>query len=156
MIKMVRVDHRLLHGQVAFSWTSTLSADCILIADDDTAKNDLKKSAMKLAKPNGVKLVIKTVDKSIESLNEGVTDKYNLFIVVANIESAAKLISGYPEIKQLNLGGTLPSKDKVNISKVISITENERALLNKMINQGVDINIQMVPSDTKVNVKNLI
>lgn len=156
MIKMVRVDHRLLHGQVAFSWTSTLSADCILIADDDTAKNDLKKSAMKLAKPNGVKLVIKTVDKAIESLNEGVTDKYNLFIVVANIESAAKLISGYPEIKQLNLGGTLPSKDKVNISKVISITENERALLNKMINQGVDINIQMVPSDMKVNVKTII
>ncbi|MCP8863851.1 PTS sugar transporter subunit IIB [Latilactobacillus curvatus] len=156
MIKMVRVDHRLLHGQVAFSWTSTLSADCILIADDDTAKNDLKKSAMKLAKPNGVKLVIKTVDKAIESLNEGVTDKYNLFIVVANIESAAKLISGYPEIKQLNLGGTLPSKDKVNISKVISITENERVLLNKMINQGVDINIQMVPSDMKVNVKTLI
>lgn len=156
MIKMVRVDHRLLHGQVAFSWTSTLSADCILIADDDTAKNDLKKSAMKLAKPNGVKLVIKTVDKAIESLNEGVTDKYNLFIVVANIENAAKLISGYPEIKQLNLGGTLPSKDKVNISKVISITENERALLKKMIRQGVDINIQMVPSDTKINVKNLI
>lgn len=156
MIKMVRVDHRLLHGQVAFSWTSTLSADCILIADDDTAKNDLKKSAMKLAKPNGVKLVIKTVDKAIESLNEGVTDKYNLFIVVANIENAAKLISGYPEIKQLNLGGTLPSKDKVNISKVISITENERVLLNKMINQGVDINIQMVPSDMKVNVKTLI
>lgn len=156
MIKMVRVDHRLLHGQVAFSWTSTLSADCILIADDDTAKNELKKSAMKLAKPNGVKLVIKTVDKAIESLNEGVTDKYNLFIVVANIENAAKLISGYPEIKQLNLGGTLPSKDKVNISKVISITENERALLNKMINQGVDINIQMVPSDMKVNVKTLI
>ncbi|EOZ5988408.1 PTS sugar transporter subunit IIB [Enterococcus faecium] len=156
MIKMVRVDHRLLHGQVAFSWTSTLSVDCILIADDDTAKNDLKKSAMKLAKPNGVKLVIKTVDKAIESLNEGVTDKYNLFIVVANIESAEKLISGYPEIKQLNLGGTLPSKDKVNISKVISITENERALLKKMIRQGVDINIQMVPSDTKINVKNLI
>lgn len=156
MIKMVRVDHRLLHGQVAFSWTSTLSADCILIADDDTAKNDLKKSAMKLAKPNGVKLVIKTVDKAIEALNEGVTDKYNLFIVVANIESASKLISGCPEIKQLNLGGTLPSKDKVNISKVISITENERALLNKMINQGVSINIQMVPSDMKVNVKNLI
>jgi len=156
MIKMVRVDHRLLHGQVAFSWTSTLSADCILIADDDTAKNDLKKSAMKLAKPNGVKLVIKTVDKAIESLNEGVTDKYNLFIVVANIESAAKLISGYPEIKQLNLGGTLPSKDKANISKVISITENERALLNKMINQGVDINIQMVPSDREVNVKTII
>jgi len=76
MIKMMRVDHRLLHGQVAFSWTSALSADCILIADDETASNELKKSAMKLAKPNGVKLVIKNVDEAIKSLKKGVTDKY--------------------------------------------------------------------------------
>ena len=34
MIKLCRVDHRLLHGQVAFSWTNELSADCILIAND--------------------------------------------------------------------------------------------------------------------------
>jgi len=156
MIKMMRVDHRLLHGQVAFSWTSALSADCILIADDDTATNDLKKNAMKLAKPNGVKLVIKTVDKAIEALNKGVTDKYKLFIVVPNIESAKKIISEYPKIKHLNLGGTLPGENKKNISKTIAITENEKGLLKEMIDQGIDINIQMVPSDSKVNVKNTI
>ena len=39
MIKLLRVDHRLLHGQVAFSWTSTLSADCILIASDTVMKD---------------------------------------------------------------------------------------------------------------------
>jgi Phosphotransferase system, mannose/fructose/N-acetylgalactosamine-specific component IIB len=43
MIEMLRVDHRLLHGQVAFSWTSTLGADCILIANDTAATNELKK-----------------------------------------------------------------------------------------------------------------
>ena len=34
MIKMLRVDHRLLHGQVAFSWTGYLGVNCILIAND--------------------------------------------------------------------------------------------------------------------------
>ena len=33
MLVGLRVDHRLLHGQVAFSWTSALGADCILIAN---------------------------------------------------------------------------------------------------------------------------
>lgn len=156
MIKMMRVDHRLLHGQVAFSWTSALSADCILIADDETASNELKKSAMKLAKPNGVKLVIKNVDKAIKSLKKGVTDKYKLFIVVGSIESAKKIIDGYPEIKTLNLGGTLPGPNKSNISKTIAITSSERDMLRDLLNEGVDINIQMVPSDSKVNVKNII
>ena len=156
MIKIMRVDHRLLHGQVAFSWTSALSADCILIADDETASNELKKSAMKLAKPNGVKLVIKNVDEAIKSLKKGVTDKYKLFIVVGSIESAKKIIDGYPEIKTLNLGGTLPGPNKSNISKTIAITSSERDMLRDLLNEGVDINIQMVPSDSKVNVKNII
>ena len=59
MIKLLRVDHRLLHGQVAFSWTSKLSADCILIASDAVMNDDLRKMSIKLAKPTGVKLVIK-------------------------------------------------------------------------------------------------
>ncbi|BDQ50876.1 hypothetical protein EfsSVR2281_26870 [Enterococcus faecalis] len=44
MIKLLRVDHRLLHGQVAFSWTQGLGADCILIANDDVPKNDIRKN----------------------------------------------------------------------------------------------------------------
>ena len=47
MIKLLRVDHRLLHGQVAFSWTSKLSADCILIASDAVMNDDLRKMSIK-------------------------------------------------------------------------------------------------------------
>ena len=54
MIILTRVDHRLLHGQVAFSWTQSLGADCILIANDDVPTNDIRKTTIKLAKPQGV------------------------------------------------------------------------------------------------------
>ena len=37
-IKLLRVDHRLLHGQVAFSWKNAVEADCILIACDAVMK----------------------------------------------------------------------------------------------------------------------
>ncbi|MDF2790805.1 MAG: mannose/fructose/sorbose transporter subunit, partial [Neobacillus sp.] len=81
MIKLLRVDHRLLHGQVAFTWTNTLGADCILIANDDVPVNELRKTTIKLAKPQGIRLVIKNIADSIEALKSGVTDKYKLFIV---------------------------------------------------------------------------
>ena len=69
MIKLVRVDHRLLHGQVAFTWTSAINADCILIANDAVPKDDLRKTSLKLAKPTGVKLVMKSVEDSIDAIN---------------------------------------------------------------------------------------
>lgn len=76
MIKLTRVDYRLIHGQVAMSWTHALDVDCILLASDAVAKDDMRKAALRLARPNGVKLVIKNVDAAIEALNSGVTDKY--------------------------------------------------------------------------------
>ena len=41
MIKLVRVDHRLLHGQVAFSWTNGVGADCILVASDMVVNDEV-------------------------------------------------------------------------------------------------------------------
>ena len=82
MIKLLRVDHRLLHGQVAFSWSSHIGCDCILIANDSVLLDDLRLTTVKLAKPIGVKLVIKSIEDSIKAIKSGVTDKYKLFIVV--------------------------------------------------------------------------
>ena len=42
MIKLLRIDHRLIHGQVAFSWTQELGADCILLANDDCVTNQVR------------------------------------------------------------------------------------------------------------------
>ena len=110
MILLTRVDHRLLHGQVAFSWTQGLGADCILIANDDVPTNELRKTTIKLAKPQGVKLVIKNIEDSIVALQSGVTDKYKLFIVVESIADAKKLAEAYPEIQKINLGGIKAKK----------------------------------------------
>ena len=82
MITLLRVDHRLLHGQVAFSWTQYVGADCILIANDSVPEDELRKTTIKLAKPPSVKLVIKNINDSIEAIKSGVTDKYKVLISV--------------------------------------------------------------------------
>lgn len=150
MIKLLRVDHRLLHGQVAFSWTQGLGADCILIANDDVPQNELRKTTIKLAKPQGIKLVIKNIDDSIKALQSGVTDKYKLFIVVESVEDAYKLASAYPEIQQINLGGTKVREGTRNISKAVNITDYEVDQLKQLADNGVEIEIRQVPMDKKI------
>ena len=44
MIQLLRVDHRLLHGQVVFSWCGQLNPNCILIANDAAATDDVRKA----------------------------------------------------------------------------------------------------------------
>ena len=149
MIKLLRVDHRLLHGQVAMAWTQSLDSDCILIANDAVVNDNIRKTTMKLAKPNGVKLVMKNIEDSIAALNAGVTDKYKLFIVVESIEDAYRLAKGYAGIRSINLGGCKPKEDIVKtIYKTIPVTARDEEMLKELLNDGIEIEIRQVPGES--------
>lgn len=150
MILLLRVDHRLLHGQVAFSWIQNLGADCILIANDSVVNDELRKTTMKLAKPQEVKLVIKNIEDSIQALKSGVTDKYKLFIVVESVEDAHKIASEVDNIKQINLGGVKARENSRNISKAVNLLEEEENLLKELQSLGIEIEIRQVANDNKV------
>lgn len=112
MIKLVRVDHRLLHGQVAFAWTKNLSVDCILIANDEVAADKLRMAALRMAAPAGVKVVIKNIVDSVAAIQSGKTDKYHLMIILESIKDADRLTDKLRMIKHVNLGGVKKEEEK--------------------------------------------
>lgn len=156
MIKLTRVDHRLLHGQVAFSWTSGLGADCILVASDTVVNDPVWKTTLKLGKPEGVKLVMKTIDDSIAAINSGVTDKYKLIIVVQTIADAKRLADGCPQITSINLGNTKESKTTKQVSKQVFLEEDEIATLRELMAKGVECEIRALVDDKKLDVASVL
>lgn len=156
MIILTRVDHRLLHGQVAFSWTQSIGADCILIANDDVPNNEIRKTTIKLAKPQGVKLVIKSIEDSIAALQSGVTDKYKLFIVVESVKDAYQLAKACPQIKQINLGGIKSKEGTRSLGKAVNVLPEEEKLLEQMIADGIEVEIRQVPADKKIAAKEVL
>lgn len=152
MIKLVRVDHRLLHGQVAFSWTNGVGADCILVASDMVVNDEVWKTTLRLGKPSGVKLVMKNMEDSIKALNSGVTDKYKLIIVVQSIKEAKQLADGCPMIKSINLGNTKESKTTTQISKQVFLEEEEKKILKELMDRGVECEIRALADDVKIDV----
>ena len=156
MIILTRVDHRLLHGQVAFSWTQSIGADCILIANDDVPNNEIRKTTIKLAKPQGVKLAIKSIEDSIAALQSGVTDKYKLFIVVESVRDAYQLAKACPQIKQINLGGIKAKEGTRSLGKAVNVLPEEEKLLEQMIADGIEVEIRQVPADKKIAAKEVL
>ncbi len=155
MVLMLRVDHRLLHGQVAYSWTSYLNADCILIANDGILQDDLRKAAVKMAKPASAKLVIKNMEDSIQALNSGVTDKYKLLIIVETVADAVRLADACGNIKKLNLGNIKKREGAKQIDKLFNILPAEEVELKRLSNRGMDIFVQSVPELKPVDFKKI-
>ena len=149
MIELVRIDHHLLHCQVAFSWTKTIGADCILVADDDAATNSLKMTTLRLAKPQGVKLVIKTIDDSIKALNSGVTDKYKLFIVTGSVADAKRICDACPQIESVNLGGIKNREGSRQVAQAIFLLPEEEEMLHELAGRGIELEIRQVPTEKK-------
>jgi fructoselysine and glucoselysine-specific PTS system IIB component len=150
MIQLLRVDHRLIHGQVVMSWVRTLDPTAILIANDDVPSDELRKSTLKLAKPADVKLVIKTVADSIEAINSGKTDSYRLLILTDNVADAIRLADGCPTVQHINLGGTKRLEGTTPLTNTVNLTEDETASLIRLASRGVEVEARAVATDRKV------
>lgn len=156
MIKLVRVDHRLIHGQVAFAWTKSIATDCILIASDALLNDPLKMSVMKLAKPADVKLVMKNIADSITALNSDITDKYHLMVLCESIADVYQLAINVPMIKTINLGGTKSGADRRQIAKAVHVSDQDQRLLNDLSVRGINVYAQLVPDDAEININKLL
>ena len=153
MVKLVRVDHRLLHGQVVFIWTASIGVDCILIANDDVANDPIQKGILKLSQPTGVKLIFKSVKDSIQALNSGITDKYNLMIITSNVDDGYELASKVEQIRSLNLGNVKLRENTHNLSKLVHVTDEEEKKLKALAAAGIEVEIRAVPNDDKIIIK---
>lgn len=150
MINTVRVDHRLVHGQVIYAWVGTQDIDTIFVVNDDVPINEIRKSSIRLAKPSNIKLVMKSVEEAIELLNSDVTDKYKMIIILESIEDAYKLIVNTKDkIKSLNLGGTSKKENSRTIFNQIHVTQEDLEKLDDLVALGVEVEARMVPKEDK-------
>ena len=113
-------------------------------------------SAMKMAKPSGVKLVMKNIEDSAKALNSGVTDKYKLFILTESVEDVYRLSQLVPDIKEINLGGMKNGEDRVQISKAVHLSEKDIEMIKEMSQKGIVQTVQLVPDEKAVEIEKLL
>ena len=125
-IKGLRVDHRLVHGQVAFTWTHFYAATRIIVIDDKSATDEFQKMALNMAKPAGCKLNIFTVEKALSKMPKVETLNDSVFIIFGCTHDAARFIEGYPKIKELNYGGISKKEGSKQFSEIGRASCRER------------------------------
>lgn len=156
MIKLTRIDDRLVHGQVALTWTPAIGADCLIVANDKVAKDEFHKMTLGLAKPQGTKLLIKTLDDTITLLKDEKYKHLNILLLINSVKDAQTLALGVPEIKSINFGG-IRSRDGARlISKAVAVTDEDVAIIKDLLKTGIELEVRQVPTDKKQLIETLI
>lgn len=158
MLKLIRVDERLLHGQVAIGWTSNSGANTILVANDEAQKDKVKAMALDLAKPSGVKLYIRSVAESGPIVEKFASaKKAQVLVLVRTVQDALKLIlNSNGVIKELNVGGLKFEDGKKKLNDYVAVSDQDIADLKTIQELGVNLDFRMLPRDKKLSLADLL
>lgn len=153
MIKLVRLDYRLLHGQVVFAWTGHTGAQRIIVVDDEAANDELKKSALSLSKPAGVRLNIFTLEKALAKMPKVETLNENIMFIFGSVATLKGFCDAYPKIKEINYGGLANRPGSKQYGQAIFLTDEEVSATKEMLNRGIRIFMQQTPSHKEESLK---
>src|ERR1700761_3014696 len=156
MIKLTRIDDRLLHGQVAFTWTPALGADCIVVANDKVAKDEFLKMTLNLAKPVSAKLLIKSLADTVTFLNDPRSQNLKILVLINAVKDASILANEVNEIQSINFGGIRTKDGAQSISKAVAVTDDDITIIKEMLGKGIEMEVRQVPTDKKVSIESLI
>ena len=148
MVKYLRVDERLLHGQVAVTWINQVSPTSILIANDEIMENEVAKMALKMVKPAGINLAIRSVDDGAKLLNDPRTEKLQVFVIVRTVQDALRLVRQTTGIKKKE-GSRL-------VGAAVYVNDDDIETIKKLVEEVGSVEFQMVPADTPKSAKNIL
>lgn len=151
IIDALRVDERLIHGQIAMVWSRALNLDGIVVANDEAAENELQQKALKMAVPNGIKVIIKTLDDAVSLLKDKRASDMKLLVLVRTIGDALFLAKQLHNIGYLNIGnvGKSVQGDKQTLTKFVMLTTDELTNLKELVTVYPETALQNLPSDVK-------
>jgi mannose/fructose/N-acetylgalactosamine-specific phosphotransferase system component IIB len=149
-VSLVRVDNRLVHGQVLEAWLPALDAQGVLVADDEAAGNVLARSAMALAIPSRIKFEVLRVQAAAEVLRPGGRGPSSprTLVLLRDVRDAAALHDAGVPMPQLNLGNVHFAAGRKQVSPSIFLDAAELDALSRLAAQGTQVEARAVPSET--------
>ncbi|BCA84561.1 PTS mannose transporter subunit IIAB [Enterococcus saigonensis] len=154
-IENVRIDERLIHGQVANMWTNYLQATRIMVVDNEAAKSDIAKSSLKLATPAGVALSVLSIDKAAANINSGRYNQQRVFLIVKKPETLLDLVKLGVHLPTITVGNMSKKEGTKQLTKSVHVSKTDVEAL-KEVQKTTEIVVQMVPNETKYTLDELL
>jgi D-glucosaminate-specific PTS system IIB component len=149
-LKLVRVDDRLIHGQVVAIWLKALGAKRIVIVDDRTAADEFLREILELAAPPGVPVEVHDVAGGTERVRALAADPEPIFVLMRSPLTAVRMREAGIEFPLLNVGGMGAGPGRKVLYRNISASPEEIAAMRRLEELGTRVELRIVESDRPV------
>ncbi len=151
-ISLLRIDDRLIHGQVATSWAKAVKCEAIFAINDDVAKDDLRRELLLQIVPPGLKGYVIPVEKAIKVYHNPKYTGKNILWLVTKPADVLRLIEGGVKINKINVGGMTYKDGNKMLSDAVTVGKADVEAFKKLLDLGVELTMQKVATNPKVEI----
>ena len=155
-VALVRVDDRLVHGQVVVGWGRPLRAAFVAVVDDALAASDWEQELYRMGAPEEMPLEFVTVADAVQRLPAWEADPRAGIILLGEVATATALLRAGARLPKLNLGGIHHRAGRTQRLPYIFLTDQELAELGTLAHEGVEVSAQDVPATRPVPLAELM
>ncbi|AEB29126.1 PTS system mannose-specific EIIAB component [Carnobacterium sp. 17-4] len=155
-IRLVRIDDRLIHGQVVTVWAKVTKVNRILVVSDEVAQDIMRKTLLKHAAPPGVNVNVITIDKMISIYDDPTFNTFKSMLLFTNPRDVRRVVEGGVSFDSINIGGMSFSDGKKMITNAVAVNHHDIQDLHYLNEQGIDLEIRKVVTDNKVYMMDLL
>lgn len=147
-IKHIRIDERLVHGQVASAWSNKFAANRMMVVNNAANADDFMKQMLRIATPAAMALSVLTYDKARERIMAGQYDNDSVFVVMKSVGDAAEFYNSGYHFDAINIGNISKKGDAAEqISTGIFLNPEDKKAIEVLKGHGVKVTVQMTPND---------
>lgn len=161
MIKLCRLDDRMIHGQIVTKWSRVVPVDRIIVANDQAGSNPIIAKSLLMAAPGNIKVAVKTVKYAVELLHNPKASAHDILLIVANPQDLLTVVEQVEGIHRVNIGnwGLLEASDgkqREMVSQFVALSEDEKAILAKVNEKVEDFVLQVTPDVSAIKVSSIL
>lgn len=148
----VRVDDRLIHGQVSGYWVPQFNVQRILIIDNYIVNDEPRKTALKFGCPPSCKLSIFDVQKAADKLKRKIDNGIRVMILCQNPQPLAELVKEGYLIDHVTVGNMASKVGAEHIAENAYVSLEERKAFEYLVQQNIPIYYQIAPNKQVENI----
>lgn len=162
MIKLFRIDERLIHGQIVIKWSKHTSVNRIVVANDMAAGSDIIQKSLKMAAPAEIKVAIRSIDDSVILLQDPRCENLSILLLVSSPADALKVLAHVDNIPFVNIGNygrVAPEKQgmkRVRYANNLYCDDEEIAEFRHLLDTGIKCIYQTIPDEPPEDLSRLI
>lgn len=154
-INLIRVDSRLIHGQVITKWLRVTKANRIIIVDNQLAEDTFMGDIYAAAAPRNVSVEIVSVKQFMMEWEKNKLGEGVILLLLKDVKTGYILFKeGFP-IRHLQLGGLPTGPGRTPIYKAVALDAQDISQLKEMNSNGIYIDLHVIPEDSKTEFSRL-